>query len=136
MPLTSLKRRTFNIIVSVRPIILLTFIFANNLILFCRDDEGLVLLLKNTLRNFYHQMSLKANPSKSNMDILGVSIEEKNRLIGMLRFEEGKIPFKYLRVPITYCKLLVRIASCSQIRFFVGWLLRRAIICYTLEDLS
>lgn len=54
MPLTSLKRRTFNIIVSVRPIILLTFIFANNLILFCRDDEGLVLLLKNTLRNFYH----------------------------------------------------------------------------------
>ncbi|XP_058747226.1 uncharacterized protein LOC131620243 [Vicia villosa] len=80
---------------------LTNLIFADDLLLFARGDQGSVELLQHTLHTFLVSTGLKVNPSKSCIYFGGVPSSVKDAILHMTSYKEGSLPFKYLGVPIT-----------------------------------
>ncbi|KAJ0040292.1 hypothetical protein Pint_27485 [Pistacia integerrima] len=79
--------------------------FADDLMIFCHADENTLGIVKRALDRFTFWVGLEANPSKSNIFFSGVSEESKQALLSILGYQEGKLPMKYLGVPLITKKL-------------------------------
>ncbi|XP_070010474.1 uncharacterized protein [Nicotiana sylvestris] len=96
--------------------------FADDLLMFCKDDIQSIRLLKQAFHKFSMVSGLQANADKSSVYIAGVSIWKKEEILQELGFPEGNLPFKYLGVPLDSKKL--SIAQCWPLVekiIFVDW---------------
>jgi hypothetical protein len=55
---------------------------------------------------FQDASSLSPNPDKSSMFLCGVETNTKMQLLGVLSYREGKLPVRYLGVPLITLKLM------------------------------
>lgn len=79
--------------------------FVDDLMLFCHVDEKSIGLLKKALDTFSSWSSLEANIAKSNIFFSRVNGDKKLGLISIFEFHEGKLPMRYLGVPLITKKL-------------------------------
>jgi hypothetical protein len=55
---------------------------------------------------FQDASGLSPNPDKSSMFLCGVDPNTKMQLLGVLSYREGKLPVRYLGVPLITLKLM------------------------------
>lgn len=79
--------------------------FANDLMFFCNEEYRSVNYLMHGLETFSLSSGLKANSDKSAIYFGNVKDTTKKNILEVTGFVEGKLPFKYLGVPITAKKL-------------------------------
>jgi len=79
--------------------------FTNDLILFCKADTVSLKLTMNALQCFHSTSGYKANMAKSQVVFEGCSEHLKVQCLEVTGFQEGKLPLKYLGVPVTASKL-------------------------------
>ncbi|XP_074298553.1 uncharacterized protein LOC141629451 [Silene latifolia] len=79
--------------------------FADDLLLFSRGDSHSIMLLLRSFASFSAASGLEMNKNKSNIYFNGVSKRVKDQIFAKSGCVEGKLPFKYLGVPITAGKL-------------------------------
>ncbi|XP_059295399.1 uncharacterized protein LOC132048723 [Lycium ferocissimum] len=87
--------------------------FADDLLLFCRGDIGLVQLLFERFQCFSKVSGLVANFSKSSVYCGGMTSEEEQEILGTLGFSKGELPFRYLGVPL--CTKRVSYIQCQPL---------------------
>lgn len=81
--------------------------FADDLMAFCKADYTSPILLKEALDEFLAASGLSINLQKSNIFFAAVNPSLKQYLLSRLGFKEGKLPMKYLGVPLIDSKLTV-----------------------------
>lgn len=81
--------------------------FADDLLLFTRGDTTFVQQLLEILDKFAQTSGLKANQMKSSIYFGGVTVDIKQDILSISGMSEGKLPFKYLGVPLSSQKLSV-----------------------------
>ncbi|KAL0282661.1 UNVERIFIED_CONTAM: Retrovirus-related Pol polyprotein from type-2 retrotransposable element R2DM [Sesamum radiatum] len=87
--------------------------FADDVLIFCAGDLTSVRLISEVLEEFEGLSGLRVNPSKSTI-ILSKSVQQDRQiLLNQVGFQEGKLPIKYLGVPLTASRLTV--ADCRPI---------------------
>ncbi|XP_074292535.1 uncharacterized protein LOC141619422 [Silene latifolia] len=79
--------------------------FADDLLLFSRGDSQSIMLLLRSFASFSAASGLEMNRSKSNIYFNGVPKRVKDQIFARSGCVEGKLPFRYLGVPITAGKL-------------------------------
>lgn len=79
--------------------------FADDVLLFCRGDSKSVSMMMETIRKFSDSTGLKVNPAKCQMFFGGMDGCSKENLRRITDFAEGKLPVRYLGVPLS-CKRL------------------------------
>ena len=57
-------------------------------------------IIQDTIEAFKIISDLSANPTKSEKFLLAVPAHLKHQILDFLRFKEGKLPVKYLGVPL------------------------------------
>lgn len=77
----------------------------HDLLLLCRGDYRSVKILTDCLHGFATTAGLKANVLKSNIYTAGVSEEVKLDLLQLTGFQTGRLPFKYLGIPLASIKI-------------------------------
>ncbi|XP_022003153.1 uncharacterized protein LOC110900576 [Helianthus annuus] len=82
--------------------------FADDLLLFSRGDVNLVKVIMRSLKEFEEVSGLVPSNSKSTVFICNVPSRTKSRILELIPFEEGKLPIKYLGVPLLASRLLVK----------------------------
>ncbi|XP_022014976.1 uncharacterized protein LOC110914495 [Helianthus annuus] len=80
--------------------------FADDLILFARGDVGSVKLIMRSLKQFEECSGLVPSNAKSTIFFCNVPDSTKTRIAEVVPFEEGKLPIKYLGVPLIASRLL------------------------------
>lgn len=75
--------------------------FAYDLMMFCRVDIDSIEVLFNSLRTFSEASGVVANSEKSTMYLAGVCPRIKEEITTHFCFPVGKLPFKYLGVPLS-----------------------------------
>lgn len=75
---------------------------------FFKAKEDSLLLLKQCLFDFAALSGLVSFPAKSQVFSAGVDGEKKDSLLQVLGFDEGKLPIRYLRVPLSSRKMRVQ----------------------------
>lgn len=75
--------------------------FADDLILFGRADRESIKVLFDSLKIFSETSGLVANSEKSTMYLAGVCPRLHDQLTQYFLFPTGKLPFKYLGVPLS-----------------------------------
>jgi hypothetical protein len=99
-----------------------------------KRDVNSVCMIRNVLMEFQDLSGLYPNPHKSDIFLSGLLDVERDQIIHIIGFKEGKLFMKYLGVPLIssrlnaiYCKGLVdRITSkvwhwtCRTLSY-VGW---------------
>ncbi|XP_074277918.1 uncharacterized protein LOC141601526 [Silene latifolia] len=80
-------------------------IFADDLMLFVREDVPSVQAVTKTLNLFASLSGLQANPDKTNIYMGGVREEVKQAILRATQYVEGEFPFRYLGVPLNEGKL-------------------------------
>lgn len=88
-------------------------LFADDLMLFAYADEYSPTLLKNKLDKFSSMSGLHINNSKSQIFLANASIGVQTFLLNSLGFQKGRLPVKYLGVPLIASRL--SIADCMPI---------------------
>ena len=81
--------------------------FVDDLLMFCRADMNSISLLQETFDKFSYASGLKANLEKSSIYMAGTNQSIRLEIIQKLGYVEGKVPFKYLGVPLSTKKLSV-----------------------------
>lgn len=81
--------------------------FADDISMRCWTDDSIKLLF-NTFKHFSEVSGLHANMEKSSLYIAGVPPKFKERIIVELNLSLGKLPFKYLGVPLSNRKLSIQ----------------------------
>lgn len=81
--------------------------FADDLLLFARGDVQSIQQLMDVLDKFANVSGLQANQLKSCLYFGGVSEVVKQDILKVSGMVEGKLPFKYLGVPLSSQKLNV-----------------------------
>lgn len=66
-----------------------------------------VKLIKEALETLQKWLGLIANPAKSSFYLSCARNDTRKKLRDILNFKEGKLPFKYLGVPMVYSKILL-----------------------------
>jgi len=79
--------------------------FADDLILFGKANVPTIHIIKETLGIFSHSTGLEANLHKSQLFSGGCSTLLHNQCRQAIGFQEGKLPMKYLGIPITASRL-------------------------------
>ena len=79
--------------------------FADDVLLFCRGDSKSVSMMMETIRKFSDSTGLKVNPAKCQMFFGGMDGCSKENLRRITDFAEGKLPVRYLGMPLS-CKRL------------------------------
>lgn len=87
--------------------------FADDVILFCKGDHSSISLMLQGIQLFAATSGLKANPRKSEFYSCGLSEQEVERIQISSGFQQGKLPFRYLGVPISTKKL--NAAECEKL---------------------
>ena len=72
--------------------------------IFSKGDIQSISLIREALQDFYDLSSLKASQEKSNIFLSGVSQDVKEGILRVLCFNIGKLPVKYLGVPLSSTK--------------------------------
>ncbi|XP_074318739.1 uncharacterized protein LOC141655563 [Silene latifolia] len=75
-------------------------LFADDLLMFCKGDVNSIMLVLRVLSTFSATSGLRFNASKSEVVFNGVADWLKQDIVQVSGFSEGKLPFKYLGVPI------------------------------------
>ncbi|XP_058753368.1 uncharacterized protein LOC131626562 [Vicia villosa] len=81
--------------------------FADDLMLFARGDVLSVQTMMAVFHSFSEETSLKANPDKCKVFFGGTGYEEQQAIKESTGCIEGKLPIRYLGVPLTSRKLSV-----------------------------
>jgi hypothetical protein len=79
--------------------------FIDDLMIFCKAEVASVFLVRNCLDQFRVASDLSPNPDRSNIFLCGVAPNTKMQLLGVLGYREGKLPIRYLGVPLITSKL-------------------------------
>ncbi|VFQ63952.1 unnamed protein product [Cuscuta campestris] len=66
-----------------------------------RGNKDSVTVLANTIQNFSQVSGLFVNPLKSNIFLAGEIKDGKSDLLSLVSFPEGKLPVRYLGLPLT-----------------------------------
>ncbi|XP_074314178.1 uncharacterized protein LOC141649385 [Silene latifolia] len=74
--------------------------FADDLLMFCKGDAPSILLLVKAFTSFSNASGLQMNNAKSEIFFNGVSMDLQTDILSVTGFHEGKMPFRYLGVPI------------------------------------
>ncbi|GJS20998.1 RNA-directed DNA polymerase, eukaryota, reverse transcriptase zinc-binding domain protein [Tanacetum coccineum] len=88
--------------------------FADDLMVFCHGDYKSAKVIKKTIEEFSDYSGLHPNLNKSTIFFRGVCEQERSVIINTVKFHVGKLPMKYLGVPllakclgVADCKILV-----------------------------
>ena len=79
--------------------------FADDLIVFSHGDCDSVKVIKETLDEFSRFFGLKVNMQKSTIFFVGLSMPEQDNIVQILPFTIGRLPVRYLGVPLVTKKL-------------------------------
>ena len=74
--------------------------FADDLMLFSSANIHSLTIIQDTLEAFKRISDLSANPTKSENFLSAVPAHLKHQILDFLQFKEGKLPVKYLGVPL------------------------------------
>lgn len=74
--------------------------FADDLMIFCGGEAYSASLVKDCLVKFKELSWLTPNPVKSNIFMCGLACGIKDQIINLLGYNEGKLPVRYLGVPL------------------------------------
>ncbi|XP_074298552.1 uncharacterized protein LOC141629449 [Silene latifolia] len=75
-------------------------LFADDLLMFSKGDVQSIMLILRVLATFSAASGLTVNASKSEVVFCGVTDSLKTDIIQISGYQEGKLPFKYLGIPI------------------------------------
>lgn len=84
---------------------IISLLFADDLLIFCKGDKASVGLIKEQLEIFSATSGLRANMEKSEVYLSGVEEEERNTICQILGMSQGSLPIRYLGVPFSHKKL-------------------------------
>ncbi|GJW05389.1 RNA-directed DNA polymerase, eukaryota, reverse transcriptase zinc-binding domain protein [Tanacetum coccineum] len=87
--------------------------FANDLLMLCNGDYKSVEILKKGLMEFSKTSGLIPNMRKSTIFFGSIKEVEKKRILEVMPFKVGKLPMKYLGVPLITKN--IRITECNQL---------------------
>ncbi|GJR27858.1 zinc knuckle CX2CX4HX4C containing protein [Tanacetum coccineum] len=88
-------------------------IFADDLFLFALWDVGFTSIIKEALDEFKNASGLVPSLPKSTAYFCNVLNHVKLSILQILPFEEGKLPVKYLGVPLVSSRLMIR--DCNEL---------------------
>uniref|UniRef100_A0A803QH08 Reverse transcriptase domain-containing protein n=1 Tax=Cannabis sativa TaxID=3483 RepID=A0A803QH08_CANSA len=74
--------------------------FADDLIIFCKGNLNSVTYLNEAFLRFFQAMGLSANKAKSHIYFCGIKEGIKNKILDLVKIEEGSFPLKYLGVKL------------------------------------
>lgn len=80
--------------------------FADDLLIFSRGDIGSVQIIRDVLEEFKGVSGLTPSIPKSTAFMCNISTHVRNGILGILPFEEGVLPVRYLGVPLIATKLV------------------------------
>ncbi|XP_074288399.1 uncharacterized protein LOC141613561 [Silene latifolia] len=86
--------------------------FADDVLLFSKGDANSMMLLLQSFSTFSKASGLKVSASKSNAYFRNVPEQTKQEILRVSGFIEGKIPFKYLGMPIQTTRLKKQDCEC------------------------
>ncbi|GAU23387.1 hypothetical protein TSUD_334350 [Trifolium subterraneum] len=114
------KNHNFDFHTKCEKIGLTNLCFADDLLLFARGDEGSVTIMMEAFDKFSKSTGLKVNPSKCCIFFGGVDHSIKDNIKQITHFKEGKLPFRYLGIPMTSKKLAIHnyMGLIDKITFF------------------
>ncbi|GJS12846.1 putative reverse transcriptase domain, reverse transcriptase zinc-binding domain protein [Tanacetum coccineum] len=92
---------------------LINLCFADDLFLFAHGDVQSATIIKNGLDEFKHASGLIPSLPKSTAYFCNVLNHIKISILNVLPFEEGRLPVKYLGVPLISSRLMVR--DCKEL---------------------
>ncbi|GKA11711.1 RNA-directed DNA polymerase, eukaryota, reverse transcriptase zinc-binding domain protein [Tanacetum coccineum] len=81
--------------------------FVGDLMVFCNGDTSSAKVVKRTLEEFSRVSGLKPNMQKSTIFIRGTNVMEQNCILKLIPFSVGKLPMRYLGVPLITKQLSV-----------------------------
>ncbi|XP_028120128.1 uncharacterized protein LOC114317571 [Camellia sinensis] len=87
--------------------------FADDLMIFCKGDVSTVQSIKLGLEEFKSLSGLSPSPNKSHIFFSGCDVQLRNEILGVCNFSEGKLPVRYLGVPLVSTKL--KAIDCDQL---------------------
>lgn len=87
--------------------------FADDLMFFSKADEYSPMAMMKLFEEFSAASGLQINNEKSHVFIAGISSEAKSRIVKELGFKEGRLPMRYLGVPLIATRLSIK--DCSPI---------------------
>lgn len=79
--------------------------FTDDVFLFCRANRKSTVVLKRSLDTFSSWSGLVPNRNKSDVFLLGGSSSLQRNILSTFGFQEGKLPIRYLGVPIISSRL-------------------------------
>ncbi|XP_074288854.1 uncharacterized protein LOC141614001 [Silene latifolia] len=85
-----------------------SLMFADDLLLFSKGDVDSIMILLRTFSTFSQALGLQMSRGKSNVYFNGVYSEVRREIVQVSGCIEGKLPFKYLGVPIKPSKLSIK----------------------------
>ncbi|KAL2225770.1 UNVERIFIED_CONTAM: putative mitochondrial protein, partial [Sesamum indicum] len=98
--------------------------FADDLLLFCRADMNSIAVFKTGLDRFAEWSGLRLNVQKSHLIISRLAQELREEMLGVLGFQEGVLPMRYLGLPLLSSRLTI--ADCNPLllkidKRIAGW---------------
>jgi hypothetical protein len=87
--------------------------FADDLLIFSAANFDSVKVILDVLKEFEVLSGLKANPLKSSFFCSSISADSKLELLNLLQMSEGKLPVRYLGVPLITSRLSA--ADCESL---------------------
>ncbi|GJZ93434.1 RNA-directed DNA polymerase, eukaryota, reverse transcriptase zinc-binding domain protein [Tanacetum coccineum] len=82
--------------------------FADDLLVLCKGNKDSLMVIKQSIEEFGQVSGLTANLGKSIIFFGSIKEDEKQELLKILPFKCGKLPVKYLGVPLLAKKLSVQ----------------------------
>ncbi|GKC89296.1 RNA-directed DNA polymerase, eukaryota, reverse transcriptase zinc-binding domain protein [Tanacetum coccineum] len=87
---------------------LLHICFADDLLVMCHGDTNYIRVIKKSLNEFSECSRLMPNNAKSTIFFRSLNVEVKQEILNVLPFEAGKLPMRYLGVPLISKRLSVK----------------------------
>ncbi|KAL2937631.1 LINE-1 retrotransposable element ORF2 protein [Bienertia sinuspersici] len=87
--------------------------FADDMILCCKVETTSIKKMLQCFHRFSQTFGLKANNTKTELYACGMQEEEVQQILQESGFKRGKLPFKYLGVPI--CSKRISISQCESL---------------------
>nr|KAJ0222221.1 hypothetical protein LSAT_V11C200063020 [Lactuca sativa] len=82
--------------------------FADDLMIFCHGNKASVKVIKEALDEFAGVAGLNPNLAKSHIFFGNVKANMKKKILDSLAFVEGKLPMRYLGLPLISTRLFIR----------------------------
>ncbi|GKD70678.1 RNA-directed DNA polymerase, eukaryota, reverse transcriptase zinc-binding domain protein [Tanacetum coccineum] len=86
--------------------------FADDLMVLCNGDKESLKVIKESLEEFSNVSGLLPNLNKSTIFFGSMNEDKKRDLLEVLPFQYGKLPMKYLGVPLISKKLSLSDCKC------------------------